>query len=211
MLSGKLSRKLSRKLKKMMFDGPFLIRIAVRPLESTDKQKTIKNITCSILENPRRNRLSGRRAGCFETVQNISAENLSLTKQDRFEIHISTKKYISSKSPQVPGPASRSEFAQMESKAPQCSRPKKLQPPRRCWNWCPGTQTPCQTQWTQSLTVSNKMIPMAVKLMQQGAPDLARASYIAHMNQTWAQSTQTFVIMAAGYLGTDSEGPVTID
>ena len=94
MLSGKLSRKLSRKLKKMMFDGPFLIRIAVRPLESTDKQKTIKNITCSILENPRRNRLSGRRAGCFETVQNISAENLSFTKQDRFEIHISTKKYI---------------------------------------------------------------------------------------------------------------------
>ena len=47
--------------------------------------------------------------------------------------------------------------------------------------------------------------------MQQGAPDLARASYIAHMNQTWAQSRQTFVIMAAGYLGTDSGGPVTID
>ena len=94
MLSGKLSRKLSRKLKKMMFDGPFLIRIAVRPLKSTDKQKNIKIITCSILENPRRNRLSGRRAGCFETVQNISAENLSLTKQDRFEIHISTKKYL---------------------------------------------------------------------------------------------------------------------
>ena len=34
MLSGKLSRKWSLKLKKMMFDGPFLINIAVRPLKS---------------------------------------------------------------------------------------------------------------------------------------------------------------------------------
>ena len=34
MLSGKLSRKWSLKLKKMMFDGPFLIKIAVRPLKS---------------------------------------------------------------------------------------------------------------------------------------------------------------------------------
>ena len=148
MLSGKLSRKLSRKLKKMMFDGPFLIRIAVRPLKSTDKQKNIKIITCSILENPRRNRLSGRRAGCFETVRNISAENLSLTKQDRFEIHISTKN-ISSKSPQVPGPASRSECAQKASKALRCTRPGKPPLPRRCWSWFPVTQKLGACQITQ--------------------------------------------------------------
>ena len=34
MLSGKLSLRWSLKLKKMMFDGPFLMRIAVRPLKT---------------------------------------------------------------------------------------------------------------------------------------------------------------------------------
>ena len=90
MLSGKLSRKWSLKLKKMMFDGPFLIKMAVRPLKTKDvqnyKQTYLVHIlfklllvmcTCSILEHQGRNRRSGRHVVCFETVQNTSEENLS--------------------------------------------------------------------------------------------------------------------------------------
>ena len=52
---------------------------------------------------------------------------------------------------------------------------------------------------------------MLVKLLQdfafQEAPVLTRASYIAHMNQTWVQSKQTFVEEVAGYLDIDWGGP----
>ena len=85
MLSGKLSLRWSLKLKKMMFDGPFLMRIAVRPLKTLiyawrhwftmqGKMKLRAPCTCNILENQGTSRRNRRRVACFWTAQNMSAK-----------------------------------------------------------------------------------------------------------------------------------------
>ena len=77
-LSGKLSLRWSLKLKKMMFEGPFLMRIAVRPLKTLNYAFIVKSIfghlTCNILENQGTSRPNRRRVACFWTAQNMSAK-----------------------------------------------------------------------------------------------------------------------------------------